>query len=329
MKPAEQTQSSRFETHLRLKKLFLRALIVSLSTGALIAVGVLLFGQFNQTTNRILLTLGVLALHSGIAMACTEMLERRLWPALSRLGIIVFSLNFVLFVALIWSTSNDDTIGRELLTTLVLMGYYLVAIPPASLREKGRWPVLAYAGLIACFVGLGLALVTIWIEDLIDAVFARWAGVAAIVTCSIAHTCLLGRVRHCTANIWIVRGTIICIWVVAGIFSGAVLVDDLSEFAARLLGAAGVLDACGSLTLVILARLKGVGTIEHLQTSAKEIQLICPRCKKQQQVCAGHSKRAECGLKFRIEIEEPRCARCGYLLWQLTERRCPECGQTF
>jgi DNA-directed RNA polymerase subunit RPC12/RpoP len=46
-------------------------------------------------------------------------------------------------------------------------------------------------------------------------------------------------------------------------------------------------------------------------------------------VCVGDSKCGNCGLKFRIEIEEPRCARCGYLLWQLTERRCPECGQTF
>ena len=88
---------ARFEAYLRLKKIFLRALIVSLVTGTLIAVGVLLFGQFNQTTNRILGTLGVLALHSGIAMACTEALERRFWPALSRLGIILFSLNLVLF----------------------------------------------------------------------------------------------------------------------------------------------------------------------------------------------------------------------------------------
>ena len=39
-----------------------------------VLVFVLLFGQFNQTTNRILGTLGVLAVHSAILMACADAL---------------------------------------------------------------------------------------------------------------------------------------------------------------------------------------------------------------------------------------------------------------
>jgi hypothetical protein len=46
-------------------------------------------------------------------------------------------------------------------------------------------------------------------------------------------------------------------------------------------------------------------------------------------VDAGASQCTACGLKLRIEIEEPRCAKCDYLLWQLPQRRCPECGTAF
>jgi predicted RNA-binding Zn-ribbon protein involved in translation (DUF1610 family) len=327
------------ESRLRLKRVFLQAMIASLVTSALIAVGILLFGEFNQTTNRILGTLGVLAVHSGIATACADMLERRLWPTLSRLGIAIFSANFVVFVTLIWlpamtwlpvaSWLPNWSIERESATTAVLIGYFVLAIPPAALRERGRWLPIAYSALGFGVLGFGMALVAFWAEGVENEIFVRLTGVAAVYACSFSHTCLLGFARGVSPNTWIVRATGVCIWIVAAILSHGILVDDLSEFRARIAGAAGVLDACGSLTLVILARLKRVQKVEQLQTSDKELELVCPRCTERQVVRAGNSKCRECGLKFRIEIEEPRCARCGYLLWQLTERRCPECGETF
>jgi hypothetical protein len=329
MPPFAGTDHELLESRLRLKRVFLQAMIASLVTSALIAVGILLFGEFNQTTNRILGTLGVLAVHSGLALVCTVTLERRWWPILSRLGIILFAANFVLFVTIIWSTTSDSVIGREIATTLVLIGYYIVAIPPAALRERGRWLPIAYAALTCGALGFGMALIAIWAEEAESELFARLTLVAAVFACSLSHTCLLGFARAVSPNTWIVRTTAVCIWIVAAILSHAILVDDLAEFRARVLGAAGVLDACGSLTLVVLARLKRVQKVEQLQSSAKEIELVCPRCTKRQVGSAGDSKCDDCGLKFRIEIEEPRCAHCGYLLWQLTERRCPECGQTF
>jgi hypothetical protein len=197
------------------------------------------------------------------------------------------------------------------------------------LHERRRWKPLAVLGLTACAVSLGMTLLGFWVEAIQDETYVRLMVVAALVAASISHTCLLGRVRITATNLWIVRGTITCDWLVAVIGSYAILADDFDEFTVRMLGAAGVLDACGSLTLVILARLKRVQKIEQLQTTEREIELVCPRCTKRQVVNAGDSKCCECGLKFCIEIEEPRCARCGYLLWQLTERRCPECGQPF
>ena len=329
MDPAADTRAGLLESRLRLKRLFLQAMIVSLVTGALIAVAILLFGTFNKTTNRILGTLAALAVHSGIAMLCTDTLERRWWPALSRLGIILFAANFAVFVTIIWSTRRDSVIIREIVTSLILIGYYLVTIPPAALRERGRWLPISYIALAFCVLGFGMALIAIWAEVSDDEMFARLTFVAAVFACSLSHTSLLGFARVVSPNTWIIRGTAACIWILAAILSHGILVDDLTEFRARIAGAAGVLDACGSLTLVILARLKRVQKIEQMETSDKEIELVCPRCTKRQVVNAGDSKCQECGLKFRIEIEEAVCTKCGYLLWQLTERRCPECGQPF
>jgi hypothetical protein len=329
MNPTADTATAALESRLRLKRWFLQAMIASLVTSALIAVGILLFGEFNRTTGRILGTLGVLAVHSGLALVCTVMLERRWWPALSRLGIILFTVNFIAFITIIWSTTNDSLILDEIATTLVLIGYYIVAIPAAALRERGRWLPIAYIALACCGLGFGMALIAIWAQEAENEMFAQLTAVAAIFACSLSHTSLLGFAREVSPNTWIVRGTALCIWILAAVLSHGILVDDLTEFQARIAGAAGVLDACGSLTLVVLARLKRVQKVERLQSSEKEIELVCPRCTTRQVVGAGDSKCRECGLKFRIEIEEPRCAACGYLLWQLTERRCPECGQTF
>lgn len=321
--------SELLESRLRLKRVFLQALIASLVASALIAVGILLFGEFNRTTSRILGTLGVLAVHSGIALLCTITLERRWWPVLSRAGLVLFTANFVVFVTIIWSTTRNSMIEREFATTLILFGYCLVAIPPAALRERGRWLAVAHGALACGALGLSTALIAIWADVEEGGAFARFTLIVAVFAGSLSHTGLLGFARDVPPNTWIVRGTAGCIWIVAAILSNAIFIDDLTDFRARLAGAAGVLDACGSLTLVILARLARVRKVEQLQTSSKELELVCPRCAERQVVRAGDSECRECGLKFRIEVEEPRCARCGYLLWQLTERRCPECGATF
>lgn len=56
------------------------------------------------------------------------------------------------------------------------------------------------------------------------------------------------------------------------------------------------------------------------------INLTCPRCGRVQDMVTGAGMCADCRLKIRLEIEEPRC-ECGYLLFKLTGETCPECGR--
>lgn len=315
---------------LRLKRWFLRTLVISLGACAFVAVLALLLGRFTETTARILLTLGALALHSGVAMACTATLERRLWPRLSTLGLAVFGLNLAVLLACIWWPGGlGDPLGRALLTTAALLGYYVLAIPSADLLERGRFAPLPLAGQLACAAGFLMLLVCIWASDTENVAFGKATATAAFAGGALAHTCLILRIPGGRTLGWLLAATLASAWLVALMATLAVWLEPMNELFFRFFGAAGVIAACGTLSLLILAKLRQVGTAGQLQTTPATITLHCPRCTTAQTVAAGNAQCGTCGLKLRIEIEEPRCARCGYLLWNLPQRRCPECGESF
>ncbi len=378
-------------SRLRLKRVFLRTLVLSLTACALVAVVALLIGQFTQTTGRILGTLGALAFHSGFAMACAQSLERRRWPQLSVLALALLTLNFaVLLTCIWWPGVRDETLVRALATTGHVILFYLLAIPAAYLLERHRWRMvsaaflallgadfivslvctwwpdvrdetyfraasttgwivafyvlampsanlnernarspLSVAGLAACVAAFVMTLICTWVDQPENVTFGKATLIMCAVAFSLAHTNLLVGLFGTGRVDWLLRGVVACIWALAVLVSGMIIWEPSGEFWFRLLGALGVLDASGSLALAIVARLRQVGKIEKLQSTPARIEIRCPRCTTPQTVDAGASKCGVCGLKFRIEIEEPRCEKCDYLLWQLPERRCPECGTAF
>lgn len=317
-------------TRLRLKRVFLRTLVISLAACALVAVGALLLGAYTDTTAKVLATLGALAGHSGFAMICADTLERRRWPKLSTSGLILFAANFCVLITCIWWPGwFGENTGRAAIATGALAGFYILAVPCADLRERGVRRVLTSLGLVACVVGFLMVLVCIWAEHADNEDFAKATAIASIIAFSFAHTALLIRVPAGPTIGWLLRGSLVCVWLLAAMASASIIWEIEQEYWYRWLGAVGVLDASGSLALLIMAKLRQVVKAEKLQTAVARVELRCPRCTVMQTVDAGAAKCNACGLKFRIEIEEPRCEKCDYLLWQLPERRCPECGTAF
>lgn len=315
---------------LRLKRIFLSTLVISLAACALVAVAALLAGTFNETTERILATLAALATHSGVAMVLAHWIERQRRTLFSRIGLALFAANFVVLIACIWWPSMwDEPQIRATLTTVALFASYLVAIPCADLCERRAWRPLPEIGLATSVLAFLMMLVCIWAERVESHAFARATIVVSIAAFSFAHTALLLRIPTSARTDWLRGATLICVWTLAAMLSAVIIWDLTDEFWFRMLGAAGVLDASGSLALLILARLQQVSKTERLQTAAPQVELHCPRCTTPQRVDVGATACGVCGLKFRIEIEEPRCAKCDYVLWQLPERRCPECGTPF
>ncbi len=314
----------------RAERVFLWTLVGSLVTCAAVAVAVLLFWEFNATTWRILGTLVALAIHSGVAMASTHALERRWWPHLSRLGLVLFGLNFAVLMACTWWPGPlDDTVGRAWLMTGSLLGYYVLAIPGAALYEKRRLVPLALLALGTCAVGFVMLVVCIWAERVENVTFGKATAIVAVAAFTLAHTCVLLRAPTARQLGWLQRAAVYAAWATGALAAVMIALELDEEFPFRLLGALGVTDASASLALVIMTKLRRVQRIESLASAAAELEIVCPRCTTRQTVPAGASRCQACGLKFRIEIEEARCARCDYVLWQLPERRCPECGLPF
>ncbi|MHC4799771.1 MAG: hypothetical protein ACYTF1_24315, partial [Planctomycetota bacterium] len=300
-----------FSAHLRLKRAFLRSLVISLTLCAVIAIIALLSDQLNKTTWKILGTLISLGFHSGLAMACAAALERRRRTAFSVAALVLFTINFALMMICIWWPGlHDDNILYSILTTLALLGYYLLCIPCANLAQVGRWRPLSYIGLVVCAVALVMVLVCIWAHKRIDKEFAKSTAVAVVVAFSLAHNCLLGRVTVIPSLGWLLKLAIVSLWMMAAIISYMIVGQGYDEdLLVRVAGAVGVLDAVATIALVIMTKVKQVEKIQGLESSAAQIKLFCPRCETQQVVNAGASKCGQCGLKFRIEIEEPRCTK--------------------
>lgn len=98
--------------------------------------------------------------------------------------------------------------------------------------------------------------------------------------------------------------------------------DDVSRFTA----AAAIPTACGSLALIVVARLNARTPFTQTQSVDIRIDLTCPRCRRMQPLALGGAACIACGLKIDVKIEEPRCTQCGYLLYMLDGDACPECG---
>jgi hypothetical protein len=95
----------------------------------------------------------------------------------------------------------------------------------------------------------------------------------------------------------------------------------------RTAAAASLLAACGTLGMIVLARLYRPVEFEPGTTAFVSIDLFCPRCHRRQKLPLGDARCGGCGLKIVTQVEEPRCAGCGYLLYGSTSTTCPECGR--
>lgn len=102
--------------------------------------------------------------------------------------------------------------------------------------------------------------------------------------------------------------------------------DVAEDTLLRIVAAAGIVTACGTLALVVLAVFNRRSDAEFRTAKMMAMTVFCPRCNRKQSIPLGRSACPGCGLRIEIRIEEPRCPTCDYLLYRLTSNRCPECG---
>ncbi|MDM8004835.1 MAG: hypothetical protein QUV05_01600 [Phycisphaerae bacterium] len=184
------------------------------------------------------------------------------------------------------------------------------------------------AGAIAAGLALAVAVYAIWFN------IHRDSGLLTTLVCIaavIAHANLCLLVPLTRSQEWVRAVTI------GAAFATAVCIDLMwvtqlgrtdRDLLVRLASASALAASCGSLALLVLARInRRIVDQPPVLQEIREITLICPGCHKTQTLTVGDAACPTCRLRIRTSIHEPRCPKCEYLLFMLTSDRCPECGE--
>jgi len=167
------------------RRLFGIALVASMSATAALAVGILLFSEFDDTSVRILGTTGALAFFSLLALPAGVLLDRGLAAPLGWAALGLSAVGLVLVLVLLW-IDWDDSPEALLKSTLTVCVFAVAAAQAcattARLREDDPQSVrrLYVAGLAAGAALATLASVAAWAE-IDEAGFYRVLGALAVV----------------------------------------------------------------------------------------------------------------------------------------------------
>ena len=166
-------------------------------------------------------------------------------------------------------------------------------------RRHWRWLGVAAAG--AAFVMSAYAT----IRDIQEttALFVCIVSMAAVV----AHANAMAWCPLKPGQRWLLWGTI---W--AGIATGGfvdwarITTPWQEELLGRLAGAAAIIAGCGTLALLILAKInQRIVPAATALADLREITLTCPRCRAKQTIAIGSGKCGACGLVIQVRVQEP------------------------
>ncbi len=236
----------------------------------------------------------------------------------------------------------NDLQMRVIMSTLTVALFSLTSLLAALALEKKVWRIAMDTAFAISGVGLIFYLGVIWLE--VKLWQSEWVGTAmwwlGIWAVALPQAALLAIARFPGAMRYVRLLAICSVLLFAASLTMLPLLQLISEylFNTRYLGdfgtviatcvtVAGILAALGSIAVPVLYKVREIDKLAAVVSTSLRLEIACPRCLTRQTVDNGHSRCCQCRLKFRIEIEEPRCPKCDYLLHKLVDPVCPECGQ--
>jgi hypothetical protein len=168
-------------------------------------------------------------------------------------------------------------------------------------RDRRHWRWLGVAAAATAFAISAYAIILDIHES--SAFFVCAVSLAAVV----AHANVVARCPLKPAQQWLLWGTIAAVIATGGFVDLARITRPWhEEILGRMAGATAIVASCGTLALLILARLHyrilpAAATLATLQ----EITLTCPRCQTRQTIAIGSGNCAACGLSIQVRLQEP------------------------
>ncbi len=121
------------------KRLFFGGLIVSLGVTAALAIGILLFSEFDDTTWKILLSTALVAAFSVVSLPAGVLLDQRRHAWLAWCVIAVGAAAFAVSLVLVWRDWEDEG-GEPIWRTLAVLASFAVAGSQIAMSTSQRRP---------------------------------------------------------------------------------------------------------------------------------------------------------------------------------------------
>jgi hypothetical protein len=250
------------------------------------------------------LTMLYLAATAVPAIGFTAIMKRRGGALSARVGLFASAAVFILFMVGTWGgwlgavrAERWHQLGLSLAVFAVLAVLCLIG----SGTDRRHWRWLGVAAAAAAFSISAYAIILDIHKT--SALFVCVVSVAAVV----AHASAMAWCPLKPAQRWLLWGTI-----GAGIATGGFV--DLAritspwqeEMLGRLAGATAIIGGCGTLALLILARInQRIVPVAATLADLREITLTCPRCRAKQTVAIGSGKCRACGLLIQVRVQNP------------------------
>jgi hypothetical protein len=210
-----------------------------------------------------------------------------------------------------WVSLGMSLAGFSLLAVLCLVG-------AGCDRRHWRWLGVA-AAAAACSIS---SYAIIYDIHRTSAVFISIVSIAAVV----AHASVMVRCPLKPGQRWLLWGTIgAAITTAFFVDLGESLSPWREELLGRLAGAAAIIGGCGTLALLVVARMnQRIPLAAAPVATLPDAILFCPRCQTKQTIALGSAKCTACGLIIEVRVRESeaeesrRSAECGILNKQPT-----------
>jgi hypothetical protein len=264
----------------------------------------LIWNLFGSAQDPAALTMLFLAGTAVPAIGLTAIMQRPDGALAARVGLFASAVVFVLLMVGTWGrwlgavrAERWHSLGLSLAVFAVLA--VLCLIGSGTDRRHWRWLGVAAAG--AAFSISAYAIILDIHET--SAFFICVVSVAAVV----AHANALAWCPLKPAQRWLLWGTIGAGIATGGFVDWARITSPWQEeMLGRLAGAAAIIAGCGTLALLILARInQRIVPVAATLTDLREIALTCPRCRAKQTITMGSGKCRACGLLIQVRVQQP------------------------
>ncbi len=252
----------------------------------------------------------VIGLTTPLGMAAMLMIPFPKIRIAGRLGILFYLLVLTSFCIAIWHPG-----GWRIRSDWWVTGWWLIAygtLAVACLMNLGDvwWRDWRWVGVLASMIAWSLIMVFVWVGQGNGSLPLKQITLFTSIGVFVAHTNLMSLIHLDAGQAWLRLGTMIAVAITAAFLNLELFLapDRGISFLGRVAGAGGVVASCGTLALLIVARLhrpaRPASRNNENDDALQEIKIFCPECGKKQTVPLGGSTCNRCGLGIQIWVSQ-------------------------